>query len=81
MKLFKLDDKWSIVCESVGNRTGFKHVAKLIRGQDEVDQTKIQYYNRTWEAYQFESVLLQLLDKTTFLNKDQKKEFRDKVKW
>jgi len=81
MKLFKLNNNWAIVCETKSTRTGFKHEAKLIRGKDEVDQTKIIYYHRTWEAYRYESVLLKLINETAYLNKNQKKQFRDKVKW
>jgi hypothetical protein len=63
MKIFKLDDKYSVVCESQSTRYGFRHVAILHKNGTEIYRTKKCYYNRTWESYEFESVLLLLVEK------------------
>jgi len=41
--------------ESVGNRSGFFHRSELFINDCLVNSVKVQYYNRTWEAYQFKS--------------------------
>lgn len=57
MKIFNIGGNISIICESVGNRSGFKHVATVMQGGRIILKDKIQYYNRTWESWQFESIL------------------------
>lgn len=42
---------------------GFRHLAEIIRGWQTVETAKCTYYNRTWESYEFESVLKGLLKK------------------
>lgn len=63
MRLFKLNDEYTVVCESQNTRTGFRHVAILLRNGDEIDRTKCCYTNRTWERFTFETVLCDLIDK------------------
>jgi hypothetical protein len=57
MKTFKLNDEYTVVCEWKKTRMAFKHVATIIRNGCEVFDTKICYQNRTWESYEFQSVL------------------------
>lgn len=56
MKIFKLDRTYTIVCECVKTRNGFKHIAKMVQGSYIVAEAKVCYLNRTWEAYEYESV-------------------------
>jgi hypothetical protein len=67
-------NKQFIFCESVKTRNGFKHVAYLrlpiinnnfVNGIEflEIDSVKINYLNRTWESFQFESVIKKLITK------------------
>lgn len=63
MRLFQLNADYAVVCEFVSTRSGFKHVATLLYRGDEVDSTKICYQNRTWEHYQYQSVLQKLINK------------------
>ena len=79
MKMFRVNNKYSIVCETGNTRNGFKHIATLMRNGQSIDKTKICYLNRTWEAYTYQSVLLQLLDKTNMLTDKEKRRFRNKV--
>lgn len=65
MKLFKIDNNLSVICESKPTRTAFKHEATLMRSSNDLLRVKICYQNRTWEKYTFESVLNKLNDKAT----------------
>lgn len=58
MQLFNyLNNEIVCVCESKSNRSGFKHEVKVLYKGRLVYQDKIQYYNRTWESFQYESIL------------------------
>lgn len=63
MRIFKINEEYQVVCEWVKTRTAFKHTANLIRNGREVDETKICYLNRTWERFEYESVLVKILEK------------------
>ncbi len=83
MKVFKLNKDYSIVCESEGTRTGFRHIAVIMRSGYEIGRVKCTYLNRTWECYQFESVLQKALDCPELvrrLSKNLLTRFRKKVK-
>jgi len=60
MKLFKINENVNIVCDSINTRSGFKHTATLFINGCERENTKICYLNRTWERFQYESVLKKL---------------------
>lgn len=62
MQTFKLDDNYQIVCEFQSTRSGFRHVAILLSGGNEVFRTKVTYQNRTWESYEFQTVMRKLVD-------------------
>jgi hypothetical protein len=79
MRIFKLNDVYSVVCTSESTRSGFRHLATLTRGGYEIAKAKICYYNRTWEAYEFESVLLRIIDAN--FEGQEKENFRKAVKW
>lgn len=68
MKIFKINDRIEIICDVKKTRNGFKHEATLMINGDEQEITKINYLNRTWERYAYESVLLKLIDKTQSLS-------------
>ena len=57
MKFFKLDDTYTVNCEFKKTRMAFKHVAVITENGRPVYETKICYQNRTWERYEFESVI------------------------
>ena len=61
MKTFKINEKIEIVCESEKTRYGFRHLAYLIVNNNEVAKGKCCYYNRTWESYEFQSVMYQVI--------------------
>ena len=77
MQNFKINDTLSITCEWKKTRTAFKHEAVLLQNGREIDRVKICYINRTWERYDFESVMQKLLDRTNLLTPEEKKAFID----
>ena len=64
MKTFKINDNLQVIAEYKKTRSGFKHEATLLKNDVEIEKTKINYYNRTWESYTFESVLMRLKEKS-----------------
>lgn len=63
MKTFTLTDQYTIVCTWENTRYGFRHLAHLIRNGREIDKAKVCYYNRTWESYEYQSVVHRLIEK------------------
>lgn len=61
MKTFKITEKMEAVCEYQKTRSGFRHVAVLLINGTETSRTKVCYQNRTWESFEFETVLKKLL--------------------
>lgn len=58
MEIRKLSNGYQFVNNSRGNRSGFVHETTLLNNNGlEVGNYKIQYYNRTWECYQYQSVM------------------------
>ena len=50
--------KFTFVCESKSNRSGFKHECTMFdENNRELGFSKIQYYNRTRERFAFEKVI------------------------
>ena len=74
-KIFHVKKGIEIVAHSENTRSGFRHIAVLYVDGDEVERAKVTYQNRTWERYEFESVLKSLLDKTTYLKDKEKNDF------
>lgn len=80
MKTFKINDNIDVVATSQKTSYGFRHIATLIKNSQEVDKAKCCYYNRTWESYEYESVLKTLLGKTKRLTDDEKTQFKAMIK-
>ena len=70
--VFSLGSGLSIHCNWDKTRNGFKHTAALMIDGHEVDHTKVCYLNRTWESYEYQSVIHKLIDQTRHLTKEQK---------
>lgn len=77
MKTFVINKTTEIVCWEYSTRYSWGHVAKLMVDGQEVDRCKIKYQNRTWESFEFESVIDDLLTKTKIIPEDQIKEYMD----
>ena len=61
MKIFTLDKRFSVVCEWKKTRNGFKHEATLCSNGSNVATAKCSYLNRTWECYEYETVLKKII--------------------
>jgi hypothetical protein len=61
-QLFDLGHGLTAACHTEDTRYGFRHLAVLFRDGTQIAQAKACYYNRTWESYRYESVLLKLID-------------------
>ena len=65
MKIFecKAHPEFKIVAYSYETRNSWGHKAELIKNNDyTLNKYKITYYNRTWECYQYQSVIQSVLD-------------------
>lgn len=56
------EDLW-IACESFSNSRNWGHKARVYYKNELVEEKKIIYYNRTWERYIYESIMLCLVDR------------------
>ena len=50
-------------CYTTDTRCGFCHTAHYIGWEYDVNDTKASYYNRTWERFEYESVLKRAIEK------------------
>lgn len=57
MKIFEYKD-YKIVAESWETYNSWGHKATLFKGDCELTHSRIRYLNRTWECYQYQSVIL-----------------------
>ena len=62
MRIFTLNNDYSVVCNSEGTRYGFRHLATLHKNGFGIAKLKICYYNRTWERFEFESVVIRCIE-------------------
>lgn len=72
MRIFTLSKVYNVVCNWQNTRYGFRHVATLHKNGFQIAKAKCCYYNRTWESYQYESVLLKIVN-DNFKGEDLKK--------
>jgi len=77
-KVFRIDDNKEIVAQAEKTRNGFKHTATLYVNGQEVDKSTAHYLNRTWESYEFQSVVNNLIGKTSYIPKNQKETLKEK---
>ncbi len=73
MRSFRISENIEIVCRSESTRSGFRHLATLLRDGREVGSAKCCYQNRTWERYEFQSVLKKIVDQSEDLSEEEKK--------
>jgi hypothetical protein len=62
-KEFDLGNGYRAECHWEKTRYGFRHIAVLRENGSRVCEAKACYYNRTWERYEYESVLEDLVRK------------------
>ncbi len=80
MRIFQIGDRFAIVCESKSTRNGFKHEATLLTGGVQRDFSKRNYLNRTWERFEYDSVIKDLVENTEELTDKEKELAREFIK-
>jgi len=65
MQNFQINERVNVECHTNSTKSGFSHIAKLFINGKQVKKVSCQYLNRTWERYQYESVLKKLANKAT----------------
>jgi len=51
------NNEYEFVNSYRSNRSGFVHETKLYKNGSLIGEAKVQYYNRTWESYCYQSVM------------------------
>lgn len=54
-------NKYDFECSYAKNYSGFKHISKLYLNGKYIVKAERQYYNRTWEQYEYQSVMEQII--------------------
>jgi hypothetical protein len=70
-RLFTIDNNTSILCEVYENSRNWGHRARVFRDGGEVVKTTQTYYNRTWESFQFQTVLRSALRKSCLYGEEE----------
>ncbi len=77
---FKITKNLTAECETYQTRYSWGHKAWLYRDGQEIGYRKKIYYNRTWESYEFESILENLLADARGLTKYETLAFKKAIK-
>jgi hypothetical protein len=72
MTIFNLNNEYNIVCNSESTRYGFRHLVTLCFNGRDIAKAKACYYNRTWERFEFESVINKVI-RDNFTGEEQAK--------
>lgn len=73
MKTFNISFGGSVfefVCDFSKTRNGFAHVVNIIKNGCDLGRVKVNYLNRTWESWNFQTACLRAVDK--YLRGDEK---------
>lgn len=79
MKIFEATANgkvYQFVCRYEDTRTGFRHLCNVLINGFDRNTVKCTYQNKTWERYQFQSVINKAIDemvKLMFITLDEKK--------
>ena len=57
-------------CYSYNNRSGFVEAVDVFKNGAYIESAKIQYYNRSWQSFEYESVLYKVINKIYNLKAD-----------
>ncbi len=56
-KTFNIDEYLTVECKQQRTSYGFRHLATIYHKGRQIGSAKACYYNRTWEAYEYQSVI------------------------
>ena len=71
-KDFTINSELSMICVTQDTRSGFRHLATLYRKNLKIATAKCTYQNRTWEVYQYQSVIHKLLGTEAITDEERK---------
>lgn len=54
---------YAFYCHTTNTRCGFCHTVAVLAGDVWLQDTKVSYYNRTWERFRYESALKRAIEK------------------
>lgn len=57
------ENTFTFECASVSRNHGFAHIVKLYKNGHEIEHASVQYYNRTWESYRYQSAMRKVVSK------------------
>ena len=60
---FTINDRLTVHCQSENTSYGFRHLATLYENGYEIGRAKCTYHNRTWERFEFDTVMQRLESK------------------
>lgn len=73
------DGTYSFYCSTEDTRYGFRHLCDVFKLGEHVGEAVARYYNRTWESYQYESVLLKAVDNIVGISDEARGQLIDKI--
>ena len=79
-RIFEITPEIKIVARTGKARDGFNHFATLYNRRSADDEVKVHYINRTWESYEFQSVLYRAVEKSRSLSKEEKEMCNEYIK-
>jgi hypothetical protein len=78
MKNENLNDKYSLILSDKDTKNGFKHIARVFENGKEIGSVNCVYCNRTWEAYEYQTVILKAIKE--FINEPLQSELLEKYR-
>jgi hypothetical protein len=73
MKTFQLTADIQAVADWGKTRNGFKHEATILKNGNQVGFAKVNYLNRTWESYEYQTAISDAIDKSSLSAEEKKK--------
>lgn len=80
-KTFKISETLTVECQTQNTNYGFRHLATLYYKDRELVEAKVCYYNRTWEAWNYQTVILEAINKAYKVRKLSDDEKSEAVVW
>ena len=77
---FKTEDGiYSFYCYTEDMRNGFRHICSVFKLGELVGEAIARYYNRTWESYQYESVMRKAADTIIKISEESRKQLKSMI--
>ena len=67
---FQITPEISVHCQSENTSSGFRHLATVFKNGYQVGFAKATYQNRTWESYEYQSVLKRAIESSSLSSKE-----------